>query len=107
MQEFIGLRSKVYIYRMHKSNKEEKHCKGVKQSVVKNKITFEDYKNCLFSKKDQLRTMNLIRSHKHDVFTEEVNKITLSTNDDKQVILADRICTLAYGHYSLENKELI
>ena len=43
--------------------------------------------------------MNVIRSDKHDVFTEEINKVALSANDDKRVILEDGISTLAYGHY--------
>ena len=46
-------------------------------------------------------TMNVIRSHRHEVYTEQVNKIALSAEDDKQVILEDHVHTLAYGHYSL------
>ena len=76
--------------------------KAVKQSVVKKEITFEDYKTCLFDKKEQMRTMNVIRSHRHEVYTEQVNKIALSSNDDKRVILEDRVHNLAYGHYSLK-----
>ena len=49
MQKFVGLRAKLYSYKMYQSNKEEKRCKGVKQSAVKNEIIFQDYKNCLFS----------------------------------------------------------
>ena len=30
-------------------------CKGIKKSVVKNSITHEDYKECLFKKKEQLQ----------------------------------------------------
>ena len=30
-----------------------------------------------------MRTMNVIRSHEHKIYTEEVNKIALSSNDDK------------------------
>ena len=48
----------------------------------KGEITFQDYKNCLFSKKDQMKSMNAIRSHKHEVCTEESNKIALSANDE-------------------------
>ncbi len=33
------------------NGKEEKKCKGVKKNVIKNEITFEDYKVCLFSGK--------------------------------------------------------
>ena len=99
MHEFVGLRAKLYSYRIHNSNKEEKRCKGIKQSVVKKEITFEDYKTCLFSRKEQQRTMNVIRSHKHEVFSQEINKIALSADDDKRIILEDGIHTLAYGHW--------
>ena len=80
---------------------ESKKCKGVKKSVVKKSITHEDYKTCLFTGKEQLRKMNVIRSHKHDIYTEEVNKVALSSNDDKRYILEDGIDTLAWGHYRI------
>ena len=41
----------------------------------------------------------LIRSHKHEVYTEEVNKVALSGDDDKWIVMEDRIRTLAYGHF--------
>jgi len=47
--------------------------------------------------------MNVIRSHLHDVYTEEVNKVALSPKDDKRVIMEDRIHTLALGYYELKN----
>ena len=59
----------------------------------------EDYKNCLFTGREQLRNMNVIRSHLHEMYTEEVNKIALSADDDKRIIMKDNISTLAYGHY--------
>ena len=48
--------------------------------------------------------MNVIRSHKHDIYTEEINKIALSAEDEKRVVLEDGIKTLAFGHYKLQNK---
>jgi len=50
--------------------------------------------------------MNVIRSHKHDIYTEEVNKIALSANDDKRFILDDGIHTLAHGHYKIATKQV-
>ena len=79
--------------------KEEKKCKGVKKPVVKKSIQFDDYKKCLFTGKEQLRKMNVIRSRGHEVYTEEVNKVALSSNDDKRIILGDGIHTLAHGHW--------
>ena len=98
ISEFVGLRPKLYAYKMHEG-KEEKRCKGVKKAVVTRSINFEDYKTCLFTGKPQTRTMNVIRSHRHELFTEEINKIALSANDDKRVILEDGIHTLAHGHW--------
>ncbi|XP_072023228.1 uncharacterized protein [Amphiura filiformis] len=63
--EFVGLRAKLYSYRIHEG-KEEKRCKGVKKAVVERKITFDDYKRCLFDEKPLMRTMNVIRSYKHE-----------------------------------------
>ncbi|XP_048587295.1 uncharacterized protein LOC125570163 [Nematostella vectensis] len=96
--EFVGLRAKLYSYKMDEG-KEEKKCKGVKRAVVKKSIGFDDYKDCLFGKKPQMRLMNVIRSHKHDVYTETVNKVALSHEDDKRVICDDGIHTFAYGHF--------
>ena len=48
-----------------------------------------------------MRKTNCIRSEKHEVFSETVNKIALSANDDKIIILQDGISTLAYGHWRL------
>ena len=45
--------------------------------------------------------MNVIRSHRHDLYTEEVNEIALSATDNKRVVLLDKIPTLALGHYKL------
>jgi len=94
ISEFVGLRAKLYAYK--KELDEEKKCKGVKRGVVKNNISFDDYKNCLFYGKEQRRTMNVIRSRQHEIFTETVNKVALSANDDKRIILPDRINTLAH-----------
>ena len=85
------------------SSVEHKRCKGVRKNVVKKHITHDDYKNCLLNREEQMRKMNVIRSHLHDVYTEEVNKVALLAEDDKRVIMEDGIHTLAYGHYRLKN----
>ena len=42
IEEFIGLRAKLYSCRMFEG-KEEKKCKGIKKSVVRKDISHEDY----------------------------------------------------------------
>ena len=85
---------------------EDTKCMGVTKNVTKRSIQFDVYRECLFSRKEQRRKMNIIRSHCHEIYTEEINKIALSSNDDKRVIMADGIKTLAYGHTNLRNFEL-
>ena len=100
IDEFVGLRAKLYSYKMLEGE-ESKKCKGVKKSVVKKSIAHGDYKKCLFTGKEQLRKMNIVRSYKHEVYTEEVNKIALCPSDDKRHILEDGVHTLALGHYMI------
>ena len=99
-EEFVGLRAKLYSYKMFEGE-ESKKCKGVKKSVVKKSIMHEDYKNCLFTGKEQLRKMNVIRSYNHEVYTEEVNKVALCSDDDKRHILEGQIDTFALWHYRI------
>ena len=58
---------------------------------------FENYKDCLFNNKTVYRSQERFRSYYHDVYTEEVNKIALSSNDDKRLQTFDRITTYPYG----------
>ena len=95
--KFVGLRAKNYAFLL--GNEEHKKCKGIKKCVTKKNISFLDYETCLFNNIKQLRKMNVFRSHLHDVYSKEVNKIALSANDDKRVILKDGIHSLAHGHY--------
>ena len=89
-------------------SREDKKVKCTKKCVVKRKLKFEYYKHCLeatqlenkinhqeknkididnlkedhkeFMKTIILKTQQRFRSKKHNVFTEEINKIALSPN---------------------------
>ena len=102
--EFVGLRAKLYSYKMEEG-KENKKCKGIKKAVVEKSITHENYKTCLTTGKEQLRRQNIIRSYEHTLYTEEVNKIALSAADDKRYLLKDSFDTLAWGHYKIKDFE--
>ena len=68
MTEFMALRPKLYSYNKL-DGVEDKKCKGIKKCVVKNTLTFEDYKNCLFNSSMEYRSQLMCRSMKHDIFT--------------------------------------
>ena len=104
IKEFVGLRAKLYSYKMDEG-KENKRCKGIKKAVVEKSIRHEDYKTCLETGKEQLRRQNIIRSYEHTLYTEEVNKIALSAADDKRYLLKDTYDTLAWGHHRIRDME--
>ena len=58
---------------------------------------FENYKDCLFNDKIILKSQQRFKSDHHEVYTEEVNKIALSSNDDKRLQTFDRVTTYPYG----------
>ena len=103
---FAGLSSKLYSYliemlygkngKLKEPEEEEiRKAKGVKKNVIKKSITFEDYKKCLFSEEKVVKEMNIIRSKNHDIYSMNVNKVALSSNDDKRIICPNKIDTLA------------
>ena len=102
--EFVGLRAKLYSYKMEEG-KENKKCKGIKKAVVEKSISHKDYKTCLETGKEQLRRQNIIRSYEHTLYTEEINKVALSAADDKRYLLKDSFDTLAWGHYKIKEME--
>ena len=94
LTHFVGLRPKLYSFKVEE-DKITKKCKGMKKNVVKKGIQFEDYVKCLFSGEKQMRTMNIIRSENHNIYSKVVNKIALSNDDDKRKIMKDKIHTKA------------
>ena len=59
-------------------------------------IKFDDYKNCLLNSVAVLKPQQRFRSKKHDVYTENINKIALSGNDDKRLIASNKITSYPY-----------
>ena len=92
---FVGLRPKLYSFKIEEEM-EVKKCKGVKKNVIKKKLDFDDYVKCLFTGEKEMRSMKIIRSEKHDIYSKEVNKIALSNEDDKRIVLEDKVLTLAF-----------
>ena len=91
---FAALHPKLYSFKVEGGSATKK-CKGIKKNVVKREISFEDYVQCLFSGEKQTRSMKIIRSENHDIYSKEVNKIALSNEDDKRTVMVDKVNTLA------------
>ena len=96
--EFTALRPKTYSY-LTDNDKIDKEAKGTKKCVINKMIKFNDYKKCLLNDEVILKSQQRFISKKHDVYTENVNKIALSNNDDdKRVLSNDKITTYPYGY---------
>ena len=74
-----------------------KKAKVTKKHVIKQKIMFENYKDCLFNNKSVYTSQERFKSYYHVMYTEEVIKIVLSSNDDKRLQTSDKITTYPYG----------
>ena len=110
MREFVALRAKMYAYRKidrlaaqheHFVACDEKLCQGTKKCVVSEGLTFDDYKTCLFDGKTINRGQMLFENKKHEVYTVNKYKIALNRDDDKRIVQADGITTLARGYLAL------
>ena len=84
MTEFCALRVKSYEFKLD-DDTEMKKAKGTKKCIVKRELMFENYKDALFNDKIIIRSQQRFRSYNHKVYTEEVNKIALSSDDDKRI----------------------
>ena len=74
-----------------------KKSKGTKRCIIKQKTISQNFKDCLLNNKNVYRSQQRFKSYNHDVYTEEVNKIALSSNDDKRLQTSNRIKTYPYG----------
>ena len=82
--EFCAFRAKAYTYKLF-DDTEHKKAKDTKKCRIKRELMFENYKDSLFNDKVIIRSQQRFRSYNHKVYTEEVNKIALSSNDDKRI----------------------
>ncbi|KAJ8671348.1 hypothetical protein QAD02_002607 [Eretmocerus hayati] len=80
----------------------KKTAKGVTKSVIRNKITFEDYFQCLFMGKTLSYQQKYIRNELHRVFTVNQSKIALRRHDDKRSCDTDNVHTLPWGYKGSE-----
>ena len=100
MTEFVGIRLQTYLYSINGYNNDDDYdrekiirkAKGTKKCVIK-----EKYKKSLFNDQIILKSQQRLKSDHHKVYTEEVNKIALSNDDDKRSQTSDKITTNPHG----------
>ena len=127
MKQFVWLRAKTYSYLID-DDSEDKKAQGTKKCVIKRNIKCEDYKNRLeaaqlvnkinhleknkidvdsleivhkefiTNNKLILKTQQRFRSENHNVFTEKINTIAWSSNDDKRIQSIDSTEIYEFGN---------
>ena len=95
--EFVTLRPKGYSY-LTDDGKEDKKAKGTKKCIIKKMIKFNDCKKCLLNDEVIFKSQQRFISKKHDVYTENINKVALSNNDDKRIVSSGKITSYPYGY---------
>ena len=93
--EFLALRAKAYAYLME-GGSEHRKVKGTKKCVMKHELIFKNYEDYLFNNKIILKSQQIFNSDHDKVYTEDINKIALSSNDDKRLQTSDKITTYPY-----------
>ena len=92
MIELVGLREKTYAYLMDNYTAHNK-AKETKKCIIKRGLMFKNFKDCLFNDKIILKTQQRFKSNCHNVYPEQINKVVLSTSDDKRLRIFDKITT--------------
>jgi hypothetical protein len=99
--EFVGLRSKCYALKLEDSDtyekKEKKVCKGVGRTAIKNRMKFDQYKNCIFKNETVRHEFHGIRSHNHNIKTVLIRKKALNFLDTKRWLFDCGIHSVPYG----------
>ena len=106
MKEICALRAKTYAYLMD-DDIEKKKAKGTKKSIIKRRLMFESYKDSLFKNNTILRSQLRFKSDLHNVYTEEVNKIALNSNDDKRLQTFDRVTIYGTNVFKVCESEMM
>lgn len=106
MTEFVGLCSKMYATRVENIDS-VKRAKGVQNNIVKTRIDFNDYYNCLVDHKILSFEQSSFRVKHQEMFTIKQQKVALNYFDDKRVLIPNSTHTYAYGHYILKTMNQI
>ena len=96
MKEFCAPRAKTYAHLID-DDIEKKKAKGTKKCIIRRRLTFKNYKESILENKNTLRSQLRFKSDLHIVYTEEINKIAISSKDDKRLQTYDKVTIYPYG----------
>ena len=100
IEEFVGLRSKMYSIKASDGTKKNT-AKGVSRCVSENVLTHEDYRMCLMQRTSMKNKMTRFLKKDHQISTVEQVKTSLSPFNDKRYIQEDGV-SHAFGHMSMD-----
>ena len=90
MSSFAGLRSKTYSYLIDDENSDKK-AESTTKCVTNGKLKFNNYKNCLLNNEIKLKSQQRSKSKAHNIYTEEIHIIPLSSNHHNILQTFDKI----------------
>ena len=100
--EFVGLRANLYSYQMLDGSEDKKY-EGWQWMLQKGVFISLTTESAYLAGRINIEILLSFEVIVNEMYTEEINKIILSSDDEKRVIMADGIHTLAYGHTKLKN----
>ena len=104
MKTFVALGAKTYSHLMDDES-EHKKAKGTKKCVIKKRLMLENSIDCFFNDKNILKSQQRFKSDCHNVYTEQINKIALSSNYDKRLQTFDKITKYSQGTNAFKVRE--
>ena len=93
--EFVALIPKTYSYLKDDGNTDKK-AKGTRKCLIKRILKFKGYKNFLLNNEVILKSQQRFKSEAHNVYTAEIKKIALTSDDDKRLQTHERITSYLY-----------
>ena len=97
--EFIGLKPKMYAFKVQ-DDKEQKKAKGVPKHIVKKEMNFNMYKKTLEENCNKRVQFNSTRSYQHQLFSITCSKTGLSNYENKRYYLSNEV-SYPHGHYAI------
>ena len=96
MTELCDPRAKTYAFKRD-DDTEEKNAKRTKKCIINKELTLENYKESVLKNKTIAKSQLRFKSDPHNVYTEEINKIAISSNDNNRLQTFDGITTYPIG----------